>query len=130
MEGNHWHPGKTPCVPPVTQRLVSEDADGVPLPIRRPTLIIWHMRTCVACRNAAGFFRKLEEEAGDFQVLRIEANREYIQRYPHIQTLPLFDVIRPAPGTSSPYGADTQLLTVRNHERHLLRSVFPRAFDR
>jgi hypothetical protein len=133
--GDHWHPGRYPSCPARIgpprpgDAASAPDADDatvdVPATFARRTLIIWYLPTCAACNHAKGFMRRLEESPNDFAIVRVQATRGRLERFPHVQTLPLFDLVFPEPGAASPYGPGTSLVTVRNYERRRLREYFP-----
>ena len=93
-------------------------------PIDRPRIFVWYQKGCVACDSSRPVFDALPLAAPGYTVHEMEATREMLQRFPHIQVVPLYDIVHPEPGSSSPYGADTRLQTVRN-DLTALRDVFP-----
>lgn len=59
---------------------------------------------------------------------RMEATNANLTRYPHVRTLPRFDVLTPNPGITSAYGEGVALQSVANNDRTPLEQLFPAAF--
>ena len=93
-------------------------------PIDRPRIFIWYQKDCVACQNSRPVFDNLPRAAPGYAVQEVEATKEMLQRYPHVQVVPLYDIVVPEQGSESPYGPDTKLTTVRN-DLVALREQFP-----
>ena len=78
----------------------------------------------MACENSRPVFDALPRAAPDYIVQEVEATREMLQRFPHVQVVPLYDIIQPEAGSESPYGPNTKLRTIRN-DMAALRELFP-----
>ena len=69
-------------------------------------------------------FDALYRAAPGYAIHEMEATQEMIQRFPHVQVVPLYDIVEPDPTATSPYGPGTRLRTIRN-DLTLLREEFP-----
>lgn len=116
---------------PYLSSTTDEGFQDIPQPITQPTVIIWWSPHCAACRHNEQRFRTIEGHPNGFRVVRVKATREVLQRYPHVTSLPSFDLVWPetTPGATSVFGPATRLQTVRNFEaQDVLSQYFPKAF--
>ena len=118
----HWRPTGATCGDAATEgfELGVDDALRAPPSITRKSLIIWVKRGCMACQINKPFFALLESKA-KIQVYRVQASEELRSRFPHVTTLPMYDIVEPAPSEHSPYGPGTRLVeSIRNDQRDRL----------
>lgn len=95
---------------------LNPDPSQPPKSIQRRTLVIWFAPGCQACKKNEPVFEYIQQNPGMFDVYRIEITRELQQLYPHVTTVPLYDVIVPMQGSSSVYGPETLLDTIQNND--------------
>ena len=58
-----------------------------------------------------------------FTVHRVEATSAYLDRFPHVTVVPLYDFVERRVGSTSPYGESTAHTSVRNNPSELKRHV-------
>ena len=106
-------------------------APGVMDAITGPTLVIWWSFTCVSCLINRGFFDRLEAAAHKqgYDVRRMLATEETLPHYPHVRTLPRYDVLTLKDGATSPYGNGIALQSIPNNDRRPLSLLFPTLSD-
>lgn len=153
VQDHYWRPGMPSSGEPAVCRIArcryqlsqsyesqGGGPDGAPCPrpstgiagiddFTKPRLIIWYQSHCVACKNSKEtVFPALTEAAKlrGFTVHEQEATPEMLQRFPHVQMVPLYDLITPTgdPNKCSEYGPGTERKTIRNDLR-ALRVEFP-----
>lgn len=120
-------------VGPTTPAPASVDAAPsfpVPVPLSRPTLIVWWSKDCSACKNSGPTFRALQKNQSGWEVVQLEATRDVIMRYPsHILSLPMYDFLTPSPNASAsanPLGIPgVSVTTVRNNSPGTLVAMVP-----
>lgn len=109
-----------------TTRAVSASLiKGVP-PFTQKRVIIWYQKDCAACKGSKPVFeavKQLGAKTSQFTVHEVEATEEYLNLFPHVRVVPLYDIVEPGEGTSV-YGRNTRLRTVKN-EIGPLREAFP-----
>lgn len=95
---------------------IKPDPSQPPKSIQKRTLVIWFATGCHACKKNEPVFQFLLENPGMFDVHRVEITRELQQKYSHVTTVPLYDVVIPTQGSSSVYGPETLLDTIQNND--------------
>ena len=88
----------------------------------RNTLIIWWSQTCASCKFNGAFFDRLEQAARQqgYDVRRMEATEENLQRYRHVSSIPRYDVLTLAREATSAYGTGVALQSIANNNREPL----------
>lgn len=84
--------------------------------MQKRTLVIWYTPGCPACKKNESIFQYLQQNPGMFDVHRVEITRELQQKFPHVTTVPLYDIVVPRQGVSSAYGPETALETIANND--------------
>lgn len=102
---------------------------GFPFPLTTRHIVIWHQKDCAACQASKPVFAGLREAGRaarpPFGVTEMEITPALLARFPHVTSVPLYDVVDPDPAvTASPYGPGIRLTTVRN-DVNALREVVP-----
>ena len=118
----YWRPKGAICGDGATEGFESGDDAALRAPpsITKKSLIIWVKRGCMSCQINKPFFALLESQA-KVQVYRVEASEELRSKFPHVTTLPMYDIVEPAPSEHSPYGPGTRLVeSIRNDRRDRL----------
>jgi hypothetical protein len=139
--GDHWKPGqngthlvmcgasgqKAPLHEPYDDNGPKPGLDGVwsgpPIPFNKRTLVIWLRRDCGACQLNKEFFAGLEGQKR-MHVVRVEATKENLEKYRHVTVLPMYDIVTPRVSSTSPYGSNTHLVSIRNDQRQQLSDFF------
>lgn len=115
----HWSPGTAAL-------------RGPPRHITGPTIVIWYQPGCAVCRFSESLFQALERNASGFTVVRCEVTKDVIRRYPHVDSLPMYDFVWPAHrapptktgGTSTDaYGPDVTVETVRHNDLDRIQTL-------
>lgn len=138
MQGHHWAPEDGTCRPLHVEGF-TEDAGPDPLTeFRGPTLLIWWSPQCVSCTLSATFFDRLQQAAAaaGYDVRRVQVTGDRVRRYPHVRSVPRYDIVLPRRATESfpsvhqdVYGEETQTHSVSNADRDRLREWFPQLRD-
>lgn len=102
-----------------------------PIDASRPFLVVWYRPGCQVCENEAhqGVVRALERYGREvarppFSVHRVWATESRLEKFPHVRAVPMYDLVVPEAGATSPYGPGLRLTTMHN-ERGRLLSEFP-----
>lgn len=127
MQGSFWKPslggdnyGGSCRLPLYLYRCSDEKQttrnDEVPTNIVQNTLVIWWSPSCFACKQNEPTFRYLMENPGGFSVHRVEITQALQQRFPHVTTIPRYDVVLLKHGATSTYGKNTELHSIANND--------------
>ena len=135
VEGTHWQPSPASekgtvavCNVSTCRYTVSTNDEASVFPsFSQKRIIVWYQTNCMACKTNEPVFNALvragQTSAERFTVHKVEATSEQLKKFPHVTVVPLYDIVTPTAGSTSPYGPGTALKTVRNDVAQLKQEI-------